>query len=498
MLIANDWLMIIVYFVVLLLLVVLSDILNKKFNVKGKITRRFVHIGVGLIVCTTPFTLKGWLPPAVLATIFLLANLLAIKMGLMKGIHSTKRISYGTVFFPMSYLILILLFWKNHPEILIVSMLLLSITDPLAAIIGERYGERFNTYLYDKKSYRGLYSVFISSFILSFLTLILFNNRGIYIDLSSIDILLTSLAISFVAVPAEAVSIKGTDNLSLPLLTGVMLSIMLNTNSSGRINNILWILLTFFVVAIAYKGSSLSKSGMAGATVVGAFIFTIGGVAWLVPLGVFFVLASVLSKIGKKRKQELKNIVLKGGRRDISQVYANGGIGLLLVLIYHFIPDTKIYIMFLASFAAANADTWGTEIGTYFKKTTRSIINFKKVPPGTSGGVSSAGSIGGVAGAALVALSGIYFLPPQSDRLAIFGVVTISGLLGALIDSYVGGLFQAEYTCPECKIKTERLIHCDINTEMTAGIKWINNDMVNFICTLSGAVIAFILYLFVT
>jgi uncharacterized protein (TIGR00297 family) len=213
---------------------------------------------------------------------------------------------------------------------------------------------------------------------------------------------------------------------------------------------------------------------------------------------VFFVLASVLSKIGKKRKQELKNIVVKGGRRDISQVYANGGIGLLLALIYHFIPDTKIYIMFLASFAAANADTWGTEIGTYFKKTTRSIINFKKVPPGTSGGVSGAGSIGGVAGAALVALSGIYFLPPQSDSLAVFGIVTTSGLLGALIDSYVGALFQAEYTCPECKIKTERLIHCDINTEMTAGIKWINNDMVNFICTLSGAVIAFILYLFVT
>ena len=490
----QDWITIIIYFFILLVLVVLSDILNKRYKLSGKITRRIVHIGVGLVVCTTPFTLNSWIQPALLASLFILANLVAIRKGLMQGIHSTRRVSYGTIFFPVSYLTLILLFWKSNPEILIVSMLLLAISDPLAAIVGEKYGENYHAYLYDKKSYHGLMSVFISSFFLSILTLSGLRLMNLFVEISYSGILLASLAVSIIAVPAEAVSFKGTDNLSLPLLSAVMLSIMLNATPLGRIYNLLWVIFAGLVSVIAYKGKSLSRSGVAGAIVIGSFVFTIGGIAWLVPLGVFFVLSSLLSRLGRDHKKALNKIAKKGGQRDIGQVYANGGAGLVLVLIYHFYPSPVLYLMYLGSFAAANADTWETEIGTFFKKGTRNIINFSRVPPGTSGGVSIIGSLGGVVGSGLVALSGIYFISPRMNLLSIFILVTVSGVLGSIIDSYAGALFQAKYLCPVCQTETERLVHCGKNTKHIKGIPWINNDMVNFICTSSGAIIVPILH----
>jgi len=70
----QDWITIIIYFFILLVLVVLSDILNKKYKLSGKITRRIVHVGVGLVVCTTPFTLNSWIQPALLASLFIFAN----------------------------------------------------------------------------------------------------------------------------------------------------------------------------------------------------------------------------------------------------------------------------------------------------------------------------------------------------------------------------------------------------------------------------------------
>mgnify|MGYP006278189427 CR=1 FL=1 len=493
MLIENDWILTLFYLVILMLFVTISDVLYKKMKISGKITRRFVHVGVGLAICTTPFLLDNWLPPLLLAGIFIIANSFAIKNKMMSGIHSANRISYGTVFFPISYMILILIFWNKHPEIIVISMLLLTISDPIAAIIGEKYGESFTTFLHDKKSFRGLIGVFVSSFLLTlgaFFGMAQYN----YINyLTFNNILIISLAVATIAVPAEAISIKGTDNLSLPLLTASMLSIMLPESLTGNLQNLAWILLAVGVAILAYRLKALSKSGAAGAIVVGAFIFTIGGIAWLLPLALFFVLSSILSKLGRDRKKEVGKIVLKGGQRDISQVYANGGVGLVLALIYHFVPHPLFYIMYLGSLAAANADTWETEIGTFFQQETYNVVDFKKVPPGTSGGISFMGTIGGLAGSAIIAVSGI-IISNFDATYFVFITILVSGILGSILDSYAGALFQAEYTCFKCRQKTEHLKHCNEMTELTAGFKWINNDMVNFICTLSGSIIVLLIY----
>jgi len=64
-------------------------------------------------------------------------------------------------------------------------------------------------------------------------------------------------------------------------------------------------------------------------------------------------------------------------------------------------------------------------------------------------------------------------------------IALISGLVGMLGDSLLGATCQAMYFCPTCQKETERHIHnCGTTTQLIRGIKWMNNDTVNFLATL--------------
>ena len=73
----------------------------------------------------------------VVALIFILLNFFAIKKDLLKGIHETDRISYGTVYFPISFFILVCWFWQRDLAILQTAMLILALGDPVASWVGE-------------------------------------------------------------------------------------------------------------------------------------------------------------------------------------------------------------------------------------------------------------------------------------------------------------------------------------------------------------------------
>ena len=69
-----------------------------------------------------------------------------------------------------------------------------------------------------------------------------------------------------------------------------------------------------------------------------------------------------------------------------------------------------------------------------------------------------------------------------------------SGMAGSCIDSVIGSTLQVMYTCPVCKTETEqRVHHCGTRTVFLRGILWMNNDVVNFIATMVGSVVAIVL-----
>lgn len=246
------------------------------------------------------------------------------------------------------------------------------------------------------------------------------------------------------------------------------------------------------IAFIALRAHSLSRSGAIAATVVGTAAVAASW-NWGALLIVYFVASSLLSRIGRARKEQLTSgVVAKGDARDATQVIANGGIFATSVLLSAIAVDKVAVTLSLAALgalAAAAADTWATEIGTLFGGTPRSILTLRRVPPGTSGGVSIAGSLAMIGGAAFVAGIAIAL-----DLTGDVTLVIVAGSAGALADSLIGATAQERRWCATCDRGSERRVHdCGSSTRLVGGREWMDNDMVNLIATLIGAVVAALL-----
>ncbi|MBI3287723.1 MAG: DUF92 domain-containing protein [Chloroflexi bacterium] len=249
--------------------------------------------------------------------------------------------------------------------------------------------------------------------------------------------------------------------------------------------------LSAIIAVAAYRLGSLSASGVLGAVLVGTLTLSLGGWAWGTVLIAFFVSSSLLSRYGEERKRALAEKFAKGGRRDLAQVLANGGLAALLAVLHAFQPGFMWWVAFLGSLAAVSADTWATELGVLSPGPPRLITTGQRVARGTSGGVSTLGMIATLAGGAFIALLGA--VAPESAGRAglVFLSAWVAGIAGSLLDSGLGATVQAMYYCAEEGVETERVIHtCGRATQFRRGWRWLNNEGVNLISSLSGTLIA--------
>lgn len=180
------------------------------------------------------------------------------------------------------------------------------------------------------------------------------------------------------------------------------------------------------------------------------------------------------------------DVVEKGTERDAVQVLANGGVYAALAIAYAGAPQTGIMAAAAAALAASTADTWATEIGTLSRHSPRDILSFRPVAPGTSGGVTLAGTLASIGGALFIAMIAMILGWP---RIAAFAAL-IGGLAGSLADSILGSTAQEKMRCPQCERGTERAIHsCGTITVRSGGIPGLGNDMVNFLSSIAGAIV---------
>lgn len=239
----------------------------------------------------------------------------------------------------------------------------------------------------------------------------------------------------------------------------------------------------------AHRGRMLSTSGATAATVVGT-ISIAAGWSWGALLLTMFISASLLSKLGEQRKAErVGKIVQKGAERDWGQVLANGGVYAGAAFGYLMSTSPMWFAIGAGALAASAADTWATEIGTLGAGRPISVVTGKRVEPGTSGGISWAGTAAGVVGALFIgAASGVANWPVP------FIAVAIGGIAGAMADSLLGATVQERRWCELCKTFTEQPIHsCGTPTSHAVGLVGFDNDAVNAACSAVGALIALLL-----
>ena len=248
--------------------------------------------------------------------------------------------------------------------------------------------------------------------------------------------------------------------------------------------------LAVIIAYLAYRFHSLNQSGAFAAALVGTIVFGFGGLQWAILLMIFFITSSGLSRAFKRRKQGLSEKFSKGSQRDAGQVFGNGGLATLFVLVHALYPESILgWVGFASSLAAVNADTWATELGVLNPTAPRIITNLRKrVEEGTSGGVSLFGTLASLLGASVIALPAALF----TDNWILFPLITVAGLAGSLFDSLLGATMQAMYFCPTDQKETEKhpLHTCGTETIHIRGWEWLDNDWVNFACGAFGSLIA--------
>jgi uncharacterized protein (TIGR00297 family) len=470
-----------------------AEFLRSRFSGSPEITRKLVHIATGMLICFTPRFFVSGVPPMLLAASFMVINYAAIRAGILKGIHGTNRASFGTVYYPFSFFVLVLLSWDSAPYFLSISMLILALADAAAAIVGENLKAPSVYHLTsDKKSIQGSAAMFVTTWVIAYGGILFFVPPEIPIAL---PVVLIAFAVAAFVTAWEAISSAGLDNLTIPLAAGFVLDACITPRSYHHPDQFMYgIVFGAAIAAVSYRMKLLTASGAVATFLLAVIIFGIGGWLWTLPIVVFFLASSLLSRVGGKRKLQYEAIYEKSNMRDAGQVAANGGIAAALAVVWYMFPSmTFVYLGFVGAIAAATADTWGTEIGTLASGNPRSIVSFKSVEKGTSGGVSLTGVIGGILGALLIAASALLFSQPQSMKY--FAAVTIAaGLIGTLTDSMLGATLQAQYQCPACGKNTEKQIHCSSPTELVRGLPWMNNDMVNWACAAAGGAAAMLSY----
>ncbi len=241
----------------------------------------------------------------------------------------------------------------------------------------------------------------------------------------------------------------------------------------GWVDLIMVLAFAFVLGYLAYRARIADISAMLSATLLGVIIIISTDVKWYAILLAFFLLGGLFTRYKYDFKKARGIAESKGGVRGYKNVFSNSLAALVLAVAYKVFPSHGIVFLtaYLGSIATATGDTLASEIGQTWEGEPRMITTFKKVRPGTDGGITALGEFASFAGASAIAILSLMFF---NDDIGVENVVRLvivviaGGFIGTNIDSVLGATLQQK--------------------------GYLSNNGVNLLATISGAIISAILY----
>ncbi|MEM0963391.1 MAG: DUF92 domain-containing protein [Bacteroidota bacterium] len=466
--------------VLLLASVALGEAIRVFTRWQPESTRRVVHMGVGLTTAASPLWFDAPAGIYVLAVLFVAGNVVAILRGWFPGMHATQRRTWGTALFPLALIVALWLCWTldaSRIYVMQATFLVLGLADPAASFVGTRLrSPRRYRVGAATKSLEGTVAFACVAFACTLLAVVVLGP-----DRPLAESAAAAAVVAMLAATAEALGKAGWDNLWIVLAVVVPLS-HLDATPGALVLHLYGVAAAVVFVVATFRAHALDLSGALAGGLLAWMLVALGGMRWAVPALVFFVLSSVLSKVGRRSKAEAESKAEKGSRRDAGQVVANGGVAACALAATVFDASPLWYVVFVGAFAAAAADTWATEVGTARRGTTRLLAVGPVVAPGTSGGMSLSGTAGAVAGAASVVLAAALVASASGVLWVLVGAV---GVAASVVDSALGASIQARYRHPNGSL-TERSEVGGQALPLAAGWRAIGNDAVNMTGTMVG------------
>jgi len=394
--------------------------------------RKLLHCSV-ILICA--YVIGFIQDPFMLQWIFLGFVLVLLIVVRTKLLNISQGNSYGIALFPLAFAILLMIDGLPRSYI-VISAIVLAIADPIAGLIGQTYAKSFWVPLEEKKSWVGSVSFFIASAIIFWCL----GHR--LIGESSLSLGLTAiLLLSLLVTLSEMFSWRGSDNLMIPIVSAISLQ-------------------------------ALAIHGLDGAV--------ISPWALVLPI-VFLIFGSLLSRLNKGESSIAKD---DSSGRNAHQVFANGGMAMIMAVPYLLTHKEVYLVLFSLVFAITLSDTASSEIGRRIKGPTWSLKTLKKVIPGESGGISLMGTVGGAIGALIIGAIAYHTFSLSSEEM--FWIVLL-GFLGMIVDSLLGAFVQGKYMIHGI------LLEKGNRSQLVSGYHWIDNSMVNFLSVLIITILAYML-----
>lgn len=201
-----------------ILIVVTDEIFWRLKVLRSEPSRALAHVLTGAFIAFWPFFMS-MRAIFVLSIIAFIGIAISRRLRIFQSIHAVKRRTYGEFFFPIGIGLCALI--TDSSYIFMAAILHLSVADGLASMLGTRFGKRTKfKVLGQNKSWIGTAVFYLIS-----LTVMA------YVGIVHVDLFLHAnvwllALLPVIATLTEAVSVYGTDDLTVPLVVIIILQLL--------------------------------------------------------------------------------------------------------------------------------------------------------------------------------------------------------------------------------------------------------------------------------
>lgn len=238
---------------------------------------------------------------------------------------------------------------------------------------------------------------------------------------------------------------------------------------------------SLFVILKSKLEKLLTPEGFYHSLALGTMLWnTVGWQGWTTCV-LYLFLGSLVTKVKFQEKEAMGIAEGRGGRRGPENVWGSAATGLACTAasvylhpvvgsgassLLGFVTYDLLILAYVSSLATKLADTFASEIGKAYGKTTFLITTMERVKPGTEGAVSLEGTIAAAVGGCFLPIyaSAIGFM---NGGMVSIGIATLAAFLATNAESLIGATLQGK-----------------------KGFEWMTNEVVNFFNTVIGASIA--------
>lgn len=306
------------------LLVVLRRI-QRSFDPDPELVRKLFHIGMGLFTLTLPWLFAQTWPVAALTGVTL-ALMIALRRcpGLRERfggvLGCVGRHSLGEFYFPLSVALLFYL-TRDNLALYLIPLLILTLADSTAALIGVRYGTLKYQGVAGHKSAEGSAAFFMVTFLCVYIPL-LFTQVG------RTESLLIAVIMGLLVMLCEAIAWRGLDNLLIPLAAYLLLLRYVEMTADQLLARLLFTLLLAGAVFLCRRRTTLNDNALLGTILVGYLCWWLGGWEWIIPPAILLLHCMLFVSSQKRSPRRVHDV------QDVFSVCAAGLLWLGLASVF--------------------------------------------------------------------------------------------------------------------------------------------------------------------